>query len=216
VSETAGIPVVAAPVRAHAVCFTGDNLNEVRAVVSSCLHGSPEPPDGFGFAVGWPETSNPAAIKLWDPRSERWAYAMPGDWIIVVDGVLVLNQWWFRTLFNGHAAAPDRLSQAAELAAQLQQLLAVQEEPAPPRDPLSPVNLVQVPPHHTVPPMPIPVVGDVWRDESGKTWTVRRVPEQWWEAECVDGDGYQWTWQMLHRHYSPLVLDHRTSVFTAA
>lgn len=212
------MPVMTVPVRARAVCFTGDNLDEVRTAVLASFNGAREVLNGYDHAVGWPEASNPAAARLWDFRSERWVYAMPGDWVIVFDtGVLVLNEWWFRALFTGHPAAPqDRLSQAAQLAAQLQELLAVQEAPVPALDPLSPRNLLQVPPHLSGPPMPVPVVGDVWRDESGKTWTVRSVPEHWWDAECIDGDGYRWTWLVLWKHYSPLVLDHRVPVFTAA
>lgn len=220
-SEIAGIPVVAAPVHARAVCFTGDNLEEVRTVVLASLYASRELPEGYDMAIGWPEHSNPTAIKVWDFRSERWAYAMPGDWIIVFDtGVLVLDQWWYRTLFASHTAEEaDRLSRAAELAAQLQELLALREEPprAAPVDSLSAVNLRQVPQHYAGPPMQVPVVGDIWRDTSGKTWTVHHVPDdEWWTADCRDEEGLRWFWSVLWQYYAPLTLIHRAQVSTAA
>lgn len=213
------MPVVAAPVHAHAVHFTGDNLDEVRAVVLASLNGARELPEGYNLAIGWPETSNPAAIKLWDFRSECWMYAMPGDWIVVFDtGVLVLNQWWFQTLFGSRtAASPDRLSRAAALAAQLQQLLAAEEgQPAAP-ELRSADNLRRVPPHYSGPPMPVPSVGDVWHDASGKSWTVASIPsDEWWMAECWDEGGLRWLWQVIHQYYSPLTLIHRASAVTAA
>lgn len=212
------MPVVAAPVRAHAVCFTGENLDEVRSVVLASLNRAGQAPEGYDLAIGWPEHSNPTAIKLWDFRSERWTYAMPGDWVIVFDtGVLVLNEWWFRTLFSSQTTTPDRLSQAAELAAQLQELLAIREAPPrPAADSLSAIHLRPVPQHYAGPAMPVPAVGDVWRDSSGKTWTVHHVPDEWWMAECWDEEGLRWFWQVLWQYYAPLSAVHRASSFTAA